>query len=100
MAQAASAQTFDDRWYLTGDVGYNYQDNSRDTENAMFAAIGLGKFINQNWSLDGQLNWQNPRQNQNEDLWWSRTASPADLRRHFIAEGVESHPDGAGLPAP
>ena len=92
VAQAASAQTFDDRWYLTGDVGYNYQDNSRDTENAMFAAIGLGKFINQNWSLDGQLNWQNPRQNQNEDLWWSQYGVSLDLRRHFIAEGRTWNP--------
>ncbi|GAA5011785.1 OmpA family protein [Pseudoluteimonas lycopersici] len=92
VAQAASAQTFDDRWYLTGDVGYNYQDNSRDTENAMFAAIGVGKFINQNWSLDGQLNWQNPKQNQDEDLWWSQYGVSLDLRRHFIAEGRTWNP--------
>ena len=44
-------------------LGYNLQDNSRDTENAMFATLGLGKFINRNWSLDGQLNWQNPKAN-------------------------------------
>jgi OOP family OmpA-OmpF porin len=92
VAQAASAQTFDDRWYLTGDVGYNYQDNSRDTENAMFAAIGVGKFINQNWSLDGQLNWQNPKQNHDEDLWWSQYGVSLDLRRHFIAEGRTWNP--------
>lgn len=92
VAQAASAQTFDDRWYLTGDVGYNYQDNSRDTENAMFAAIGVGKFINQNWSLDGQLNWQNPKQNDSEDLWWSQYGVSLDLRRHFIAEGRTWNP--------
>ena len=92
VAQAASAQTFDDRWYLTGDVGYNYQDNSRDTENAMFAAIGVGKFINQNWSLDGQLNWQNPKQNHSEDLWWSQYGVSLDLRRHFIAEGRTWNP--------
>ena len=83
LANTAMAQEFDDRWYLTGDVGYNYQDNSRDTENAMFAAIGVGKFINQNWSLDGQLNWQNPKQNQDEDLWWSQYGVSLDGRYHF-----------------
>jgi len=92
VAQAASAQDFDDRWYLTGDIGYNYQDNSRDTENAMFAAVGLGRFINRNWSLDGQLNWQNPKQNHNEDLWWSQYGISLDLRRHFIAEGRNWNP--------
>ena len=40
VAQIASAQDFDDRWYVTGDIGYNHQDSSRDTENAMFAATG------------------------------------------------------------
>jgi OOP family OmpA-OmpF porin len=92
VAQAASAQDFDDRWYVTGDIGYNHQDSSRDTENAMFAAVGLGKFINRNWSLDGQLNWQNPKANSNEDLWWSQYGVSLDLRRHFIAEGRNWNP--------
>jgi OOP family OmpA-OmpF porin len=92
VAQIASAQDFDDRWYVTGDVGYNHQDSSRDTENAMFAAIGVGKFINRNWSLDGQLNWQNPKQNASEDLNWSQYGVSLDLRRHFIAEGRNWNP--------
>ncbi|HVR81890.1 MAG TPA: outer membrane beta-barrel protein, partial [Luteimonas sp.] len=92
VAQAASAQDFDDRWYLTGDIGYTHQDSSRDTENAMFAAIGLGKFINRNWSLDGQLNWQLPKTNLSEDLWWEQYGISLDLRRHFIAEGRSWNP--------
>src|SRR4051812_37913497 len=70
---------FDDRWYVSGDIGYNHQDSSRDTENAMFGAVGLGKFINRNWSLEGQLNWQNPKQNHNEDLNWSQYGISLDL---------------------
>ncbi|HET6435309.1 MAG TPA: OmpA family protein [Xanthomonadaceae bacterium] len=92
VAQAASAQDFDNRWYLTGDIGYNHQDSSRDTENAMFGAIGAGRFISENWSLDGQLNWQNPKQNANEDLNWSQYGVSLDLRRHFIAEGRAWNP--------
>jgi OOP family OmpA-OmpF porin len=92
VAQAASAQDFDDRWYLSGDIGYNYQDNSRDTENAMFGAIGVGKHITKEWSLEGQLNWQNPRQNDSEDLRWSQYGFSLDLRRHFIAEGRNWNP--------
>ena len=37
VAQAAGAQDFDDRWYLTGSTGINIQDNDRDTEDACSA---------------------------------------------------------------
>ena len=45
LAQAAQAQDFDDRWYLTGSVGFNIQDNDRETRNAPFVALGVGKFF-------------------------------------------------------
>ncbi|KAG1532281.1 hypothetical protein G6F50_016274 [Rhizopus delemar] len=40
-AQAASAQEFDDRWYLTGSAGFNFQDNDRLTNDAPFVTLGL-----------------------------------------------------------
>ncbi len=87
VAHTAAAQTFDDRWYLTGSVGFNIQDSARETRNAPFGAIGLGKFFNEDWSLDGELNYQNPRFDDNQDLWWSQYGISLDLRRHFNAEG-------------
>ena len=96
VAQAASAQEFDDRWYLTGSAGYNMQDNDRRTEDTPFISLGLGKFISPNWSIDGELNYQNPNfdggvpNNVNgdlEDLNWSQYGVSVDLRRHFISEG-------------
>lgn len=87
VAQAASAQEFDDRWYLTGAVGYNFQDSSRETDDAPFASIGLGKFISPNWSLDGELNYQNPSLDPEDNLNWSQYGISFDLRRHFIQEG-------------
>ncbi len=86
-AQVASAQDFDDRWYLTGSAGMNIQDNDRGTRNAPFAALGVGKFLNPNWSLDGELNYQNPHNDANQDLNWSQYGVSVDLRRHFLAEG-------------
>lgn len=91
-AQAASAQEFDDRWYLTGSVGVNVQDNDRNTEDAPFLGLGLGKFISPNWSLDGEINYQNPSLNKNPDLNWSQYGISADLRRHFISEGRSWNP--------
>ena len=86
-AQAASAQDFDDRWYLTGSAGFNFQDNDRLTNDAPFVTLGLGKFISPNWSLDGELNYQNPNFDSNQDLNWSQYGISLDLRRHFIKEG-------------
>lgn len=43
VAQTASAQDYDDRWYLTPGVGFNVQDNQRGTNNAPFVALGFGK---------------------------------------------------------
>lgn len=87
VAQAASAQEFDDRWYLTGSTGFNLQDDDRGTNDAPFLGLGLGKFISPNWSLDGELNYQNPNFDANKDLNWSQYGISLDLRRHFVSEG-------------
>jgi len=86
-AQAASAQEFDDRWYLTGSVGFNFQDDDRGTSNAPFGTLGLGKFVSPNWSLDGELNYQNPNLDSNQDLNWSQYGISLDARRHFLVDG-------------
>jgi OOP family OmpA-OmpF porin len=91
-AQAASAQEFDDRWYLTGSAGFNLQDEDRRTDNTPFVTLGLGKFISPNWSLDGELNYQNPNFDgsivpDGDNLNWSQYGLSIDLRRHFISEG-------------
>jgi OmpA-OmpF porin, OOP family len=92
LAPVASAQDFDDRWYLTGSVGMNIQDNDRDTRNTPFATLGVGKFINPNWSLDAELNYQNPSVDRNQDLNWSQYGISFDARRHFLAEGRSWNP--------
>jgi OmpA-OmpF porin, OOP family len=91
-AQAVSAQNFDDRWYLTGTAGFNMQDNDRGTRNAPLAGLGFGKFISDKWSLDGELNYQNPNLDEDQDLNWSQYGVSFDLRRHFIAEGRNWNP--------
>lgn len=87
LANTAMAQEFDDRWYLTGSAGWNQQDDDRRTEDTQFLTLGLGKFISPNWSLDGELNYQNPNFDFNKDLNWSQYGLSLDLRRHFVKEG-------------
>ena len=82
-ATAVNAQDFDDRWYVAGAVGVNFQDKDRETEDSAFAAIGFGKFINLNWSIDFELNHQNPDKSANTNLWWSQYGASVDARYHF-----------------
>ncbi len=66
----------------------NVQDNDRGTRNAPFGSLGVGKFLgNDNWSLDGELNYQNPNNDDNQDLNWSQYGISFDARRFFNAEG-------------
>ena len=103
VAQVASAQEFDDRWYITGSAGMNIQDNDRGTGNAPFGAIGFGKFFNPDWSFDIELNYQNPKGDDDrlcggdpncdaQDLNWSQYGISFDVRRHFMAEGRSWNP--------
>jgi OmpA-OmpF porin, OOP family len=110
VAQTVSAQDFDDRWYLTSSAGFNMQDNDRGTRNAPFVGLGFGKFLSPNWSLDAELNYQNPhfddpRAIRNptsgqtaatilraQNLNWSQYGVSLDVRRHFIAEGRNWNP--------
>ncbi|HXH01280.1 MAG TPA: OmpA family protein [Xanthomonadaceae bacterium] len=104
VAQAANAQDFDDRWYITGSVGMNIQDNDRGTQNAPFGTIGFGKFFNPLWSFDVEVNYQNPnfedRNNifpsntvsRGQDLNWSQYGISFDVRRYFMVDGRNWNP--------
>jgi len=84
LAYGASAQDLeDDRWHVTGTVGFNIQDSERGTNNAPLIGIGLGKHISPKWSLDVELNYQNPRLKEDRDKKWAQRGASLDLRRHF-----------------
>src|SRR5690606_6668699 len=86
VVQAASAQEFDDRWCLSGGVGYNLQREDRRTGDAYALPPGRGKLITPTWSVDGQLSYQNPNVRHDSDLLWSQYGISLDMRRHFINE--------------
>jgi len=91
LAQTASAQEYDDRWYVTGAFAYNLQDADRRTNDAPAVLLGLGRFFNPRWSVDLELNYQNPNFDSNivghADSNWSQYGASFDVRRHFIADG-------------
>jgi len=84
LAHGANAQELeDDRWHITGTVGFNIQDSQRGTDNAPLIGLGFGKAISPKWSLDAELNYQNPQLKQDRDKKWSQRGASLDLRRHF-----------------
>ena len=87
LAASAQDRSFDDRWYLTGSTGFNFQDSQRGTDDAPFVTLGVGKFVSPNWSVDGELNYQNPNFDANKDLNWSQYGVSIDARRHFVRDG-------------
>ena len=104
-AQDATTQTFDNRWYVTGAVGYDWQDSNRFTKDIPFVTLGFGRFLSPNWSLDGELNYAihptfkgrnnivNPDPTlSGEDLNWNQEGISLDLRRHFLNDGRSWHP--------
>ena len=92
LADSHRPGSFDDRWYVTAGAGANQQDSDRDTENAATYTLGVGKFINPQWSVDAELNYQNPKTNPNEDLNWSQYGISFDARRHWRQEGRTWNP--------
>src|SRR5690606_4036526 len=91
-SQVATAQEFDDRWYITAGTGMNMQDADRDTSDALFGSLGVGKFISPEWSVDAELNYQNPKKESNNNLNWSQYGLSVDLRRHFLSDGRDWNP--------
>ncbi|MBS0460786.1 OmpA family protein [Thermomonas sp.] len=83
LAQAASAQEFDDRWYVSGSTGVNFQDSNRNTEDTLALTLGFGKFLTPRFSLETELNYQNPGKTANPNLLWSQYGVSLDGRYHF-----------------
>jgi OmpA-OmpF porin, OOP family len=85
-ATAASAQEFDDRWYLTIGPHLLDTDRDRDTANEWGFQLGFGRFVNPNLSIDIELVHTNP-QKESHELNWSLYGAGVYGRYHFKDEG-------------
>jgi len=91
-AQAVMANDFDDRWYIDGSVGYNFQDNHRNTDNTPFATIGVGKPLSPNWGIELNFNYQNAHEPDHSGGHWQQDGLAIDVLYHFIIEGARWNP--------
>jgi len=92
LAQTAMAQEFDDRWYVSGDLGVLLFDGDRDIHDDALYSIGFGKMFAPNWSWEVNLHSTNPNKNSNEHLNWSMWGAGMTGRYHFIREDNSWHP--------
>ncbi|MEO5596561.1 MAG: outer membrane beta-barrel protein [Lysobacteraceae bacterium] len=87
VAQAAIAHEFDDRWYVSGAVGYNIEDQDRVLDDAPFFMLGVGKFFSRNWSVDLEFNYQNPNLKHDDNRNWEQYGLLVAARYNFVKEG-------------
>ncbi|MCX7543995.1 OmpA family protein [Marinicella gelatinilytica] len=55
LAGTALAQDYDDRWRLSPTINFTATDSEKNIESQFGAGIGIGKFINPNWTLDFEI---------------------------------------------
>jgi len=88
-AALANHHAHDDRWYLSGTTGIDFQSSQRATDQGFIFGIGLGRFLDPNWSIDAVLYSSNPSFEAQRNLNFSQYGAQIDLRRHFRgAEGA------------
>lgn len=85
VAQVATAQEFDDRWYVSGTLGFSLNDDDRRVEDSPIYGLGIGKFFSPKFSADLDLSTTNPAKDGN-DLHWSNYGAMLTGRYHFRAE--------------
>ena len=91
LSQVASAQEFDDRWYLSGTVGVLGTDKDRlDANNDLLFGIGVGKRVSPNFGLELSLDRSSPALDINPftgDVNWDLTSAFLNGRYYFVKEG-------------
>ena len=89
-AQTASAQEFDNRWYLSGTAGILGTDDDRATSNSELLGLGVGKRLTPNFGLELSVDRATPTIDINPilgDSDWTLTSVFVTGRYFFVKEG-------------
>ncbi|MBP6533502.1 MAG: OmpA family protein [Arenimonas sp.] len=87
LSQAATAQEFDNRWYVSGTLGYVFTDDDRNISNSEMFGVGVGKRLSPNFSIDVQYDQATPTYDIDPiggDLDWSLQSLQVVGRYHFM----------------
>lgn len=95
MANAAIAQEFDNRWYLSGTAGAYFPDDDRNTSTSFLYGVGFGKKLSPNFAIDiqyDQTSMDEENNPNNEDLNWDLQSLQVVGRYYFVQEGHTWNP--------
>jgi OmpA-OmpF porin, OOP family len=81
---AVASDDFDDRWYVSGTLGNVWADNDRGIRDHALYAVGLGKYINADWSLELQYGQDKGKFTNRNASWRNRELSLTS--RHFFTD--------------
>jgi OOP family OmpA-OmpF porin len=105
-AQVASAQEYDNRWYVSGTAGVLFTDSDSDLYNDYLLGVGVGKRFSPNWAIDAEFTWSNPsydNSNQADELFFNTKLDDLEIttlefiaRYYFNKEGRAYAPYLAG----
>jgi OOP family OmpA-OmpF porin len=91
MSHAASAQEFDNRWYVQGTVGLLVTDDTREVGNSELLGIGVGKRLSASNGLELSYDYASPVINvgwaTNGDDTWTLSSIWLTGRHYFVKEG-------------
>jgi len=90
-SQAAAAQEFDDRWYISGTIGFLGTDDDRlDASNSELYGVGVGKRLSENFGLELTYDQTSPTVDIdpiNGDLNWDLNSIFLNARYYFTKDG-------------
>jgi OOP family OmpA-OmpF porin len=84
-SHAVSAQDFDNRWYVSGSLGYLWADGDRNVDDDYLWGVGVGKRVSPNFSVELQYDAATLETVLN-GLDWSLQSLQVIGRYHFMGE--------------
>ncbi len=102
-AQVASAQEYDNRWYVSGTAGVLFTDSDSDLYNDYLLGVGVGKRFSPNWAIDAEFTWSNPsydNSNQADELFFNTKLDDLEITtlefiaRYYFIPGIQQLDDG------
>jgi OOP family OmpA-OmpF porin len=88
---ASAAPREEGQWYISPKLGYGWADSDRLSGDGMYAALGFGYVFKQNWTIEGELGYnQFDEDGASHPLEWNQLSIGASLR--YLHDMGNAHP--------
>lgn len=89
---ASAAPREQGQWYISPKLGYGWADEHRLSDNGLFLGLGLGYVFQENWTVEGELGYNQFDQDIDDDkpFEWRQTTVAASIR--YLIDMDKAHP--------